>query len=187
VTSKPSISDSLPRGVLIPDKTGHDIAYRYLRRNDDIDVITDLLHDAYAPLAAQGMRFAASHQDSVMTRWRMARGETIVADDQGTVIGVITLKDAGKTHGSPFYERADVAGFGQFAVKPEYQGNGVGRTLLELVERRAREQGVAHLALDTSEHAKDLIAFYESKGYRFVEYLQWPDTNYRSVVLSKSL
>jgi hypothetical protein len=46
---------------------------------------------------------------------------------------------------------------------------------------------VIHLALDTAEHAKELIALYKSKGFQFVEYLKWPDTNYRSVVLAKRL
>jgi GNAT superfamily N-acetyltransferase len=133
------------------------------------------------------MRFAASHQDTAMTRRRMRRGETIVAEDAGTIIGVITLKTADNTRGSPFYDRSDVAGFGQFAVSPAHQKRGIGSTLLNLVERRAKEQDVAHLALDTAEPAKDLIELYEAKGYRFIEYLQWPDTNYRSVVLSKPL
>lgn len=45
-----------------------------------------------------------------MTRKRMARGETIVAEDRGAIIGLVTFKDAGKTHGCEFYERPDVAG-----------------------------------------------------------------------------
>jgi GNAT superfamily N-acetyltransferase len=133
------------------------------------------------------MRFVASHQDSAITRKRIARGETIVAEDEGLIVGVVTLKRAGETHGSPFYERPDVAGFGQFAVRPSHQGRGIGSALLNLVQRRAAEQGVRQLALDTSEHATDLIAFYEAKGFRFVERLQWPDVNYRSVVLAKQL
>jgi GNAT superfamily N-acetyltransferase len=78
-------------------------------------------------------------------------------------------------------------GFGQFAVRPSHQGRGIGTTLLRLVEQRAAEQGVRQLALDTSEHAADLIAFYEVKGFRFVEHVQWSETNYRSVVLAKGL
>jgi GNAT superfamily N-acetyltransferase len=96
-------------------------------------------------------------------------------------------KRAGETHGSPFYERPDVAGFGQFAVRPSHQDGGIGTALLNLVQQRATEQGVRQLALDTSEHAVDLIAFYEAKGFRFIEQTQWPEVNYRSVVLAKQL
>ena len=44
------------------------------------------------------------------------------------------------------------------ASSPSHQGRGVGVTLMNLVEQRAREQGVAELGLDTSEHAAGLIA-----------------------------
>jgi hypothetical protein len=106
------MSDALRNGLSRADKTGHPITYRYIRPSDDIEAITELLHQAYAPLADKGMRFVASHQDSATTRRRMARGETIVAEDQGVIVGVVTLKDAVETHGSTFYERPDVAGLG---------------------------------------------------------------------------
>jgi len=146
-----------------------------------------MLHEAYAPLATQGMRFVASHQNSNVTRTRMARGETIVAEDRDLVVGVITLKRADESHGSPFYERPDVAGFGQFAVRPSHQHRRIGATLLHIVEQRARELDVRFLALDTSEQASMLIALYQRNGFAFVEHLQWPGVNYRSVVLAKEL
>ena len=182
-----TISESLRQGLRVSDKIGHEILYRYLRPSDDIDLITEMLHEAYGALAKKGMQFVASHQDSAMTRKRMSRGETIVAEDAGTIVGVITLKHAEQTRGSACYERPDVAGFGQFAVRPSHQGRGVGSSLLKFIELLAKEQGVKQLALDTSENATELIALYEAKGYGFVEHLKWPDTNYRSVVLSKRL
>jgi GNAT superfamily N-acetyltransferase len=182
---------SLHAGIRLPDKTGRGILYRFLQPGDDLNAVTSMLHEAYAPLAAQGMRFVASHQDSATTRKRIDRGETIVAVDGGSggasIVGIITLNEAAKTAGSPFYDRPDVAGFSQFAVRPSYQGLGIGSTLLRLVEERARARGVAELALDTSERAVRLIDLYQSKGYRFVEHVQWSATNYRSVILAKRL
>lgn len=169
------------------DKAGRSITYRYVRPEDDVDLITALLHEAYAPLAKQGMRFVASHQDSDTTRRRMSRGETILALDGDVIIGTITLKSATRTEGSPFYDRPDVAGFGQFAVRPSHQCAGIGSMLLDLVEQRAREQHVRMLALDTSEHAAHLIALYRSRGYTFVEHIQWSSVNYRSMILAKPL
>jgi hypothetical protein len=58
---------------------------------------------------------------------------------------------------------------------------------LALVEGLAREKNVKMLALDTSEHAGQLIALYEAKGYSFVEHVQWPDVNYRSRIFAKAL
>jgi len=163
------------------------ITYRRLEPSDDLDQLTCLLHAAYAPLAAAGMRFVASHQDVETTRRRVAKGETFVAVCAGEVIGTITLADANATSGSPFYDQPGVADFGQFAVQPAFQRQGIGSRLIEMVERRAREQGVAELALNTSEHAAQLIAMYTKKGYRFIEHVQWDDVNYRSVILAKSL
>ena len=182
-----AIADSLRQGLRLPDRADQTAFYRYVRPSDNIDAITEMLHEAYGALAKHGMRFVASHQDSETTRKRMSRGETIVAEDAGEIVGVVTLKHANQTHGSAFYERPDVAGFGQFAVRPSHQGRGIGATLLNLVERLAIERGVQQLALDTAENATDLVAMYEAKGYSFVEYVKWSDTNYRSVVLAKDL
>ena len=134
------------------------VTYRALHVDDDLDAITQLLHAAYAPLAAAGMRYVVSHQDVATTKRRMARGETFVAVRDDAVVGVITLAEAHGTHGSPFYDRPDVASFGQFAVLPALQRQGIGSRLMDIVEARACEKGVAELALDTSEHAEALIA-----------------------------
>jgi hypothetical protein len=63
----------------------------------------------------------------------------------------------------------------------------IGSKLMDLVEERAREKGVAELALDTSEKATQLIEMYQVKDFRFTEYVQWKITNYRSMVFSKKL
>ena len=83
---------------------------------------------------------------------------------------MITLSETEATGGSPFSDRADVASVGQCAVSP-----------------RAREKGISAPGLDTSEHAAGLISLYEAKGHRFIEYVQWRRTNYRSVILGKSI
>jgi GNAT superfamily N-acetyltransferase len=183
----PSIREALKGGLTIPDKTGRPIVYRYVLATDDLDELTVLLHEAYAPLAARGMRFVASYQDRDETAQRMARGETVVATEADQVVGLVTLADAAKTGGSSFYDRPDVASFGQFAVKPSHQKQGIGTMLMELVERRADEQGVASVGVDTSEHATELVQMYEARGYSFREYVQWKRTNYRSVILGKPL
>ena len=174
-------------GLTVPDDTGRSIVYRFLKPSDDFDVLTELLHESYSPLAAAGMRFVASHQDSSVTRERCGRGETILALDAGQIVGTITLTSAEQSKGPAFYNRPDVAAFGQFAVRPSHQRCGIGSTLLALVEARAKEQGVAMLGLDTSEHATELLDLYQRRGYYFVEDAQWQKTNYRSVVLGKRL
>lgn len=160
---------------------------RPLHRGDSVDELTELLHRAYASLAAGGMRYLASHQSPRMTRKRIKKGECFVALDGGRIVGTITLVPPGKTAGTPHYDRRDVASFHQFAVDPALQGRGLGARLLALVERRAVELGARELAFDTSEHAAALIAFYGRRGFRFVEHCRWKSVNYRSVVMSKPL
>jgi len=161
--------------------------FRFLRPQDDVDEITRLLHEAYAPLAAAGMRFVASHQTSEVTRRRFAGGDTIVAAIAGVVVGVVTLYTKEHTSGGAFYDRPDVASFGQFAVSPDRQALGIGSALLDMVEALAAERGASVLALDTSEHARDLIQFYVARGFQFVDHHRWPEVNYRSVRLAKVL
>jgi GNAT superfamily N-acetyltransferase len=182
------LAQLLITGIEESDKTGAPIRYRFIEASDPVEDITDMLHESYGPLAARGMRFVASHQDSAETRRRIAKGSTIVAlGNEGRVVGIVTLAETSTTRGCAFYDRDDVASFGQFAVRPSHQGRGIGSKLLNLVETLAREQGVGELALDTSEHATELIAMYQAKGFRFVEYAQWKSVNYRSMVFSKTL
>lgn len=179
------VAHALREGLTRKDRRGVLILYRFLQPTDDVVAITDLLHRAYNPLAAAGLHYVASHQPPEVTRRRMAKGDTVVAVAAHQIIGIITLA-AGKKE-SPFYDREDVAHFGQFAVEPVRQKAGVGSTLLGIIEDLARERGVRELGLDTSEQASDLIQFYMSKGFRFVEFVRWPEVNYRSVIMAKGL
>ena len=182
-----TLEDSLHNGATTQCCDGRTITYRFLIASDDLDLITELLHRGYAKLAEMGLRFVASHQDANVTRTRLAQGETIVALENGRLVGIVTLARTGATSGSPFYDRADVASFGQYAVEATHRGQGIGTTLLGYVEQLARLRGAGYLALDTSEHAADLIRFYEMRGFRFVEHVRWPDVNYRSVIMAKPI
>ncbi len=182
-----SLDDALRRGLIARCRDGRPIEYRFLSAEDDTELITELLHRAYGSHAEAGLRFVAAHQDAAVTRQRLARGETVVALDARKLVGIITLARAAATTGSPFYDRPNVASFGQFAVEPLEQGQGIGSTLVDLVEQLALLRGVEHLALDTSEGATELIRFYERRGFRFVEHVRWHGVNYRSVVMAKAV
>jgi len=153
----------------------------------DVAALTDLLHRAYRPLAEQGMRYVASYQTEDVTWRRLGRGLGYVALLGETLAGTVTLYPTTVFRECAWYQRPDVWYFGQYAVDPTYQGRGVGGALMDFVEQAARDGGAFHLALDTSEHATALLATYARRGYRQVETVQWPVTNYRSLVLSKPL
>lgn len=170
---------------------------RELSSDDDLAELTRMLHRAYAPLAAAGMRYLASHQNEAKTRSRVfARGvKTLVGVDQaGRILATITVtieRDTRQDHEQDpqpeWYLRDDVAIFEQFAVDPEYQGQRLGQRLLEAAADLVASLGFKELACDTSEHAAHLIAYYTNLGFREVGTTTWGVTNYDSVLLSRSL
>ncbi|PKK88655.1 MAG: GNAT family N-acetyltransferase [Candidatus Wallbacteria bacterium HGW-Wallbacteria-1] len=164
-----------------------EIIYRLLEPSDSIAEITDLVHRAYAFLADMGLNFWATHQSEDDTASRLSRGKTWLALCRGRIIGTITLANAWETDGCSWYDKEEVTSFGQFAVDPQFQSQGVGSRLLSLAEEGAREAGIAHLALDTAESATHLIDYYRARGYEIVDRVDWEGTNYISVVMSKAL
>ncbi|MBD0746156.1 GNAT family N-acetyltransferase [Streptomyces sp. CBMA152] len=62
--------------------------------------------------------------------------------------------------------RGDHAYFGMFAVRPQFQGAGIGKEVMAEVERQAREEMGATAVHMTVIHVREeLIAFYERHGY----------------------
>lgn len=165
-----------------------DILIRSYRKDDAIPPITKLLHDAYAPLAAMGLRYTATHQDDSVTLSRLERGFPFVAELDGEIVATVTLyATESESSACPWYAEPGVYSFGQFAVRTDLQRCGIGARLIQLMEKEAVKRGAKELALDTAEGAHHLRRWYERLGFRFVEHATWDSTNYRSVVLSKNL
>lgn len=147
----------------------------------------------------------AAAADAALSRTLAARGVSLGAGRDGrgaggegeVLVGTIMFQEpswgsgsgmGGKSDAGPrWFQRPDVANFSQFAVEPVLQGRGVGLVLLETVERRAREIGMAELSLSTAEPDAELVRFYERRGFRPVERFDWGVTNYVSVIMSKTL
>ncbi|MGK4585506.1 GNAT family N-acetyltransferase [Kitasatospora sp. HPMI-4] len=83
-------------------------------------------------------------------------GLVLVAERAGELLACCQLE-----------RRGHVAYFGMFSVRPEHQGGGLGRAVLEHAEHVAREQwGAAELEMTVIEQREELIAWYERRGYR---------------------
>lgn len=164
-----------------------DVVIRPLKDSDSLEHLTGLLHRGYKQLADMGLRYLATYQDVATTRRRISHGDCFVAAYHGRIVGTLTFFPPAAIGGSPWLNREDVADMGQFAVEPEFQGNGIGSRMIAFMETYARNLGCAELSLDTAETAEHLIQWYERLGYRFIEYVSWDITNYRSVVMSKTL
>jgi GNAT superfamily N-acetyltransferase len=164
------------------------VILRSLSDDDSIPEITRLLHEAYAPLAAMGLRFTATHQTDEITLSRLQRGVPFIGELDGEIVATVTLyPTAGANSSCAWYRELGVFYFGQFAVRPDLQGHGLGLRMMEMLEKESITRGGRELALDTAEQAHHLRAWYEKLGYRFIEFADWSTTNYRSVILSKSL
>jgi GNAT superfamily N-acetyltransferase len=175
------------------------VRVRLLQKSDSFQEITALLHRAYARQMAMGLKPLAGRQDVETTRKRCSSAQCFVAVmDQDPmrsasartrekIVGIILFHEVEDAKGPPWFARPEVDSFSQFAVDPDVQGKGIGRLLLETAERRAREAGAKELGLSMAEPDTQLMEFYTRRGYRFVEHWQWPYTNYRSAILSKTL
>ncbi|GAA5131560.1 GNAT family N-acetyltransferase [Luteolibacter yonseiensis] len=164
------------------------ITIRPFHEDDAIPPITRLLHQAYAPLAAMNLRYTATHQCDEVTRSRLLGGLPWVAELDDEIVATVTLYPyTGGGSGCSWYDTSGVFSFGQFAVRTDLQGRGLGGKLITLMENEASALGASELALDTAEGAHHLIRWYEKLGFRFIEHMDWSSTNYRSVILSKTL
>jgi GNAT superfamily N-acetyltransferase len=163
------------------------ITIRQLNESDSFEDLTDFLHRSYKKLADMGFRYLATHQSPETTKERATDGTCFVALLENKIIATVTYYNTHQTGGTPWYDKKDVCSFGQFAVEPEFQGMGIGKLLLDLVESKARIENAKHIALDTAEGAEHLIKYYEKRGYKFIEYAQWNETNYRSVIMNLKL
>jgi GNAT superfamily N-acetyltransferase len=162
---------------------------REFRDSDPVSEITDLLHRAYKPLADAGWKYIASYQDDARTLRRIKTGKCFVLTEADKIVGTIVYYTTlhNRTDCPMIYNKTGFAHFGQFAVEPFLQKQGLGGMLMNHVEQVALAEGNHAICFDTSEDAHHLINYYKKRGYEFEAYHQWKDTNYRSVIMKKAL
>lgn len=156
---------------------------------DSVEELTSLLHRAYKRLAEMDLHFVATNQSVEYTRNYLKKGECYILTSQGTkkLIGTIFYYTSTWPDAPDVYRRDDTVLFGKFAVDPDRQNSGLGSKLMDFIEERARSNGKKAVVLDTSEKALHLIDYYTKRSYEYLHHWQWPDVNYKSVVLLKHL
>ena len=134
------------------------------------------------------IHFVASHQNTEVTRERLANGPSFIAEMEGKIVGTITLTFPIEVPHAEYVTDRLLASFGQFAVEPTLQKAGLGRRLIETVEEEAMRLGAEEICLDTAQPAAHLIAYYERLGYEIRAEADWrPEVNYKSWVMVKNL
>ena len=92
-----------------------------------------------------------------------AVSEAIRAPDSVVLVSVDHAALIGCCH---LEKRGERTYFGMFAVRPDAQGRGVGKGLMEFSEEFARTVwGSTHLEMTVIRQRTDLIAHYERRGY----------------------
>lgn len=161
---------------------------RPIAPDEDLAALTDLIHRAYAPQAAKGLRYWGTHQSVEDTAIRLASGQGFLAETGGVAVGTITLRPPQPASTVGVYRDSHTWSFCQFAVAPECKGAGIGQALHQHAIAFAAAAGARAMALDTAATADALIAMYQRWGYAIAAECDWrPHTNYRSVVMTRPI
>ncbi len=136
-------------------------------------------------IAALNAELTASHPEPGSTHFSLS-GEQVM-DGQGAFF-IAWLDEVGVGCGAVRRLDENTAELKRMYVDPQVRGQGVGRALVESLEREARALGVTRVVLETGTRLAPAIRMYEGLGYvripLFGEYLSSPDT---SVCFGKSL
>ncbi len=163
----------------------HSITLRELSREDSFIEITAMLHRAFFRLTRMGIACPSASQSTAVTRQRILAGVCFVAEHEGSIVGTVTLYRNERCSGSEVYRSRRVASLHQFAVDPEFQGRGLGRSLLKKAEEWAASHGYKEIALDTPCSADHLVNLYRHLGFDVAEVLRFQPRSYFSYVLKK--
>ena len=143
--------------MLLRDKhlmTNSELSLR-LARPADAAIIADLSRD----LIEYGLRWRWTHE-RVAASIRAPNVNVLVARVHGSIAGFAIMR-----YGD------DDAHLDLFAVGPPYRRTGVGRQLLQWLEKCAVVAGIFNVALEVRESNKGAQRFYERMGYRTLAHL----------------
>jgi GNAT superfamily N-acetyltransferase len=123
---------------------------------DESEKIALLLHEAFAEFESlyTPEAFAATTPNSEKIRERFDEGTIWVVLKDEKIVGTIFVVEEGER----LYIRS-------MAVLPSAQGWGVGRKLLETVEKFGIEKGFKSLFLYTTPYSSSAIWLYEQNGF----------------------
>lgn len=119
---------------------------------DDLDTVRSLTVAAYEPYTALfGAPPMPVTEDYAP---RIAAGEVWLLRDGTDIVGLMVVEP-----------HADHSLIYSIAIRPDRKGQGYGSFLLEWVERRARDAGMAELRLFTNARMTRNISLYAANGY----------------------
>ncbi len=122
---------------------------------DDATAVNDCVHHAFGHYIERiGRKPGPMLMDYAL---EIREHQVFVVDDNGQIAGALVL-----------YVKEEGFLLDVIAVEPQWQGQGVGRLLLEFAEAEAQRQGYKNIYLYTHEKMTENQALYSKIGY--VEY-----------------
>lgn len=130
----------------------------------DIPALNNLVNSAYrGDTSRKGWTTEADLLDGIRTDPEALED---MMEQPGAVILKCT-KNTGTLRGCVFLKKTDNQLYlGMLTVSPDLQGSGIGKQLLEASEAYARQQGCNKIIMTVISVRKELIAWYERKGFR---------------------
>lgn len=96
---------------------------------------------------------------------RAPRTIILVAVDDGTIVGSLTLELSRRVNPDDDPLEAHRAHIRMLGVAPDHQGRGIGKALMHDAEARARAAGKTEMTLHTTEPMATARAMYAGLGY----------------------
>jgi hypothetical protein len=82
---------------------------RYLSPNDNLSIITDLVHAAYASRAEANLKYWATHQSIQDTAKRFSLGQGFIAELNGRIVGTLMARPPQADSTVPLYRSVNLA------------------------------------------------------------------------------
>lgn len=141
-------------------------------QQNEADAMRDVVHAAYQHYVARIGKPPGPMLDDYAAR--IANGEAWVLEDAGRITGILVLE-----------EQADRFMLDNVAVRPDCQGSGFGRALMEFAETEARRRGWQEIVLYTHVMMTENQALYRRLGY--VETGRISEKGFERVYMTKAL
>jgi GNAT superfamily N-acetyltransferase len=137
-----------------------------------IERLTDLINGVYATAESGLWRDGSTRTTATEVAELIRRGEIAVATREERIVGSVRLHDVAD----------DASEFGLLVAAPDERNTGLGRALLDFVERHSRERGLRAVQLellvphDWSHPSKEFLkAWYGRRGYQLARTERFDD------------
>ncbi len=145
--------------------------------------LAQLYHEAFQERLDQGMNFICSSFTPEYLEQHFDDAIILVAldkDQNDALAGVAVLRIIHDDRGTWGY-------FTDMGIKPSYKRCGIGSKLEAQRVAVAKENGCSFVMSDTAANAKSSVNWHYRNGFKLVELVSWPNTNYYSYNFRKQL